>query len=72
MYVWPCEANNKRCELEDLIYHSGTIDLNSEKTSSQIPRSVISLKTNNTIMIALITPQNSDLNNKGSKAKLVW
>ena len=57
---------------ENIILHIGTNDLNFDKTSSQIARSIIdldvSLKANtNTITIFFITPQNDHLNNKASK-----
>ena len=55
---------------DNIILHVGTNELNSEKTSSQIARSingvVISLKTI-TIMIYVITPRNDHLNNKASE-----
>ena len=58
----------------NLILHIGSNDLNSEKTSSQIARSIdlsFSLETNtNTIAISLITPQNDYLNNKASEGNI--
>lgn len=58
----------------NLILHIGSNDLNSEKTSSQIARSIdlsFSLETNtNTIAISLITPQNDYLNSKASEGNI--
>ena len=53
----------------DHILHCGTNDLNSDRTASQIARSIIelalSLKSKNSkILIPLIVPRNDNLNNK--------
>ena len=55
--------------LGNIILHIGKNDLNSDKTSSQIARSIINLavalKANtNIILISIITQQNDHLNNK--------
>ena len=57
---------------ENIIPYVGTNDLNSEKTLSQIARSItglaVSVKTNtNNIAISLIKPRIDDLNNKASE-----
>ena len=57
---------------EHIILHVGTNDLNSERTASQIAKSIIdlgqSLKTDtNTITIPLIVPRYDNLNNKASE-----
>ena len=57
---------------EHIILHVGTNDLNSERTASQIAKSIIdlgqSLKTDtNTITISLIVPRYDNLNNKASE-----
>ena len=57
---------------EHIILHVGTNDLNSERTASQIAKSIIdsgqSLKTDtNTITISLIVPRYDNLNSKRAK-----
>ena len=57
---------------EHMILHIGINDLNSERTASQIAKSIIdlgqSLKTDtNTITISLIVPRYDNLNNKASE-----
>ena len=57
---------------EHIILHVETNDLNSERTASQIAKSIIdlgqSLKTDtNTITISLIVPRYDNLNNKASE-----
>ena len=57
---------------DHIILHCGTNDLNSERTASQIVRSIIelalSLKSkNNKISVSLIVPRNDNLNNKASE-----
>ena len=56
-------------DLEHIIIHVGTNDLNSERTASQIANSVTNLQQslksiNNTVTISLILPRNGELNNK--------
>ena len=58
--------------LDHIILHCRTNDLNSEQTSSQIPRSItelaLSLKSkDNKILTSLIVPRNDNLNNKASE-----
>ena len=58
--------------LDCIILHCGTNDLNPEQTASQIARSIIelalSLKSkNNKISVSLIVPRNDNLNNKASE-----
>ena len=71
MHIQPCEGNINRCETGKYHFQVGTNDLNSEKTSSQIARSIIDpailLKTNTNNIMSLIAPRNCDLNNKASK-----
>ena len=55
-----------------IILHCETDDLNSERTASQIARSIIelalSLKSkDNKISVSLIVPRNDNLNNKASE-----
>ena len=57
---------------DHIILHCGTNDLNSERTASQIARSIIelalSLKSkDNKISVSLIVPRNDNLNNKASE-----
>ena len=52
--------------------HVGTNDLNTEKTASQIARSIIDLacslkNDSNNIHISLIVPRNDNLNNKANE-----
>ena len=72
MHVRPSETNFKRCEPGKYHPSHWKNDLNSEKTSSQIARSIINLavalKANTYIIpISIITQQNDHLNNKTSK-----
>ena len=58
--------------LDCIILHCGTNDLNPEQTASQIARSIIelalSLKSkDNKILVSLIVPRNDHLNNKASE-----
>ena len=58
--------------LDHIILHCGTNDLSSERTASQIARSIIefalSLKSkDNKISISLIVPRNDNLNKKASE-----
>ena len=60
--------------LDHIILHFGTNDLNSEQTASQITRSItelaLSLKSkDNKILVAFIVPRNNSLNNKASEKK---
>ena len=57
---------------DHIILHCGTNDLNSERTASQIARSILepalSLKSkDNKISVSLIVPRNDNLNNKASE-----
>ena len=57
---------------DHIILHSGTTDLNSDRTSSQIAKEIIglalSLKADkNKISISLLTPRSDKLNNKASE-----
>ena len=57
---------------EHIILHVGTNELNSERTASQIARSIIALgqsikSEKNTITISLIVPRCDELNNKASE-----
>ena len=56
---------------DHIIFHCGTNDLSSERTTSQVARSIIelalSLKSpDNKISISLIIPRNDNVNNKVS------
>ena len=62
----------KDFNLDHIILHCGTNDLSSERTASQIARSIIelalSLKSqDNKISISLIVPRNDNLSNKASQ-----
>ena len=57
---------------DQIILHCGTNDLNSERTATQIVRSIIelalSLKSKDSkISISLIVPRNDNLNNKANE-----
>ena len=59
---------------DHVILNCGTNDLNSERTASQIARSIIelalSLKSkDNKISVSLFVPRNDNLNNKASEVK---
>ena len=69
MHAWSCEANCVDFNPDHIIFHCGTNDLSSERTTSQIARSIIelalSLKSpDNKISISLIIPRNDNVNNK--------
>ena len=58
--------------LDHIVLHCGTNDLNSERTVSQISRSItelaLSLKyKDNKMLISLIVPSNDSLSNKASE-----
>ena len=60
---------------DHVILHCGTNDLNSERTASQIARSIIelalSLKSkDNKISVSLIVPRNDNFNNKASEVHM--
>ena len=57
---------------DDIILHCGTNDLSSERTASQIARSIVELalsleSKDNKISISLIIPRNDNLSNKASE-----
>ena len=57
---------------DQIILHCGTNDLNSERTATQIVRSItelaLSLKSKDSkISISLIVPRNDNLNNKANE-----
>ena len=59
---------------DHIILHSGTNDLSSERTASQIARSIIELALTlkseyNKISISFIVPRNDNLNNKANEVK---
>ena len=55
-------------DLDHIILHCGTNDLNSGRTSSQIIDLALSLKSDkNRISISLLTPRSDKLNNKASE-----
>ena len=61
---------------DHIILHCGTNDLSSERTASQIARSIIELaltlkSQDNKILISLIVPRNDNLNNKANEIKVV-
>ena len=59
---------------DHIILHCGTNDLSSERTASQIARSIIELaltlkSEDNKILISLIVPRNDNLDNKANEVK---
>ena len=72
MHAWSCEANCVDFNPDHIIFHCGTNDLSSERTTSQIARSIIELalslkSTDSEISISLIIPRNDNLNKKVSE-----
>ena len=66
MHVRPCEAKISDAKPENIILHVEKNDLNFEKTSSLIARSItdlaVSLMTNrNNIVVSSIAPGNDDI-----------
>ena len=56
---------------DHIILYCGTNDLSSERTASQIARSIIELaltlkSQDNKILVSLIVPRNDNLNNKAN------
>ena len=69
MHVYHAKPTIRELNPEHIILHVGTNDLNSEKTASQISKSILDLANSlkhetNTIHVSLIVPRNDHLNNK--------
>ena len=73
MYVWNYVKPTLRDDKPDhIILHTGTNDLRSEKTASQIARSITELTmllkdNDNSVIVSGIVPRNGNLNNKATE-----